>query len=88
MPGVQPADGVVLRDGVGEGLHVLLLESRYQGPDQLGLPCVREGGVLVLVPTHRTVNTRDSSTITGYLSKQIKQKYLEQNSVKILTENH
>ena len=49
MPGVQPGDGVVLLDHLGEGLHVLVLYLLTERPDQLRLPAVRKGGVEVFI---------------------------------------
>ena len=50
VPGVKPGDGVVLLHHLGEGLHVLVLDLLGQRLDQLGLPGVSEGWILVLVP--------------------------------------
>ena len=49
VPGVQPGDGVVLLHGLGEGLHVLVLDLLGEGLDQFGLPGVSEGWILILV---------------------------------------
>ena len=49
MPGIKPRDGVVLLHGLGEGLHVLVLDLLGEGLDQFGLPGVSEGWILILV---------------------------------------
>ena len=49
MPGIQPGDGVVLLHGLGEGLHVLVLNLLGERLDQFCLPGVSEGWILILV---------------------------------------
>ena len=49
VPGIQPRDGVVLLHGLGEGLHVLVLNLLGERLDQFCLSGVSEGWILILV---------------------------------------